>query len=152
MQAFLNKHRAYQDFFNDLGRFTDAITLLLKSRHPHHHIWWRDDMAEPTARWFVERLNKKVYGRRYSGGYNCLAVAVAYERGGLTKRPHFHLAIERPTHLSSQKFHQMIQEIFKRMEWGFGTIHICNYSSASFLRYVCKGDFERFLIGACSRG
>lgn len=152
MRTFLNKNDCYQEFFNGLGRFTDAVTLLIKSRHPSHHIWWRDDMAEQTAKWFIERLNKKVFGRRYLGGYKCLAVAIAYERGGLTNRPHFHFAIERPIHLSSQKFHQFIHDVFKRMEWGFGTVHISQYRSASFLRYICKGDFERFLMGACSRG
>ena len=152
MQAILSKRHSYQEFINGLGKFTDAVTMLLKSRHPTHHIWWRDDMAEPTAKWFLDRLNKKVFGRKYASGHKRLAVAIAYERGGLTDRPHFHLAIERPAHLSNHKFHQLIQDVFRRMDWGMGTIHISKYTSAPFLRYICKGDFECFLLGVCAKG
>jgi len=151
MQAALNKRNSYQDFLHGFGNFTDAVTILLKNRHPEHHIWWRDDMAEPTAKWFLDRLNKKIYGRKYSGGHRCLGVAISYERGTLTERPHFHFAIERPTHLTRHKFHQLIHEVFIKMDWRAGTIHISPYLNAPFLRYICKGNFESFLLGVCSR-
>lgn len=152
MQATLDKKSEYQEFLNGLGTFTDAITINLKTRHPIHHVWWRDDMAQSTANWFMDRLNKKIYGRSYSGGHKRIAVVIAYERGGITGRPHFHLAIERPSQLSKLKFHQLINDVFKRLDWKFGTIDICNYRSSKFLRYICKGDFERFLLSVCTKG
>jgi len=142
---------AYEDFFMNYGLFTDAVTINLKSRHPTLHIWWRDVMAEPTASWFLDRLNKKTFGRLYLGGHKRLAVAISYERGYLTGRPHFHLAVERPTQLSKTKFHQLIKDVFMKMDWGFGTVDICNFKSSKFLRYICKGDFEKFLLNACSK-
>ena len=143
---------AYQTFFCEFGKLTDAVTILLKKEHPEHYIYWRDEMAEPTAKWFMDRLNKKVFGRMYLGGHQRLAAVISYERGGLTDRPHFHLAIGRPRHLTKLKFHQLIEGVRRRMDWSFGTIDIRDYTGSGFLRYICKGDFEKIILSACSRG
>ena len=142
----------YQKFFSEFGKLTDAVTILLKKKHPEHHIYWRDEMAEPTAKWFMDRLNKKVFGRMYLGGHQRLAAVISYERGGLTDRPHFHLAIGRPRNLTKHKFHQLIKDVLERMDWSFGTIDIRDYTSTGFIRYICKGDFEKILLGACTKG
>lgn len=147
-----NLRISYQNYLSGFGKFTEAVTINLKFRHPTHQIQWRDDMAEPTARWFLERLNKRIFGRRYSGGHKHLAVVISYEQGRLTGRPHFHIAIERPDHLRKDHFHRQLQDVFKRMDWGFGTIDIRPYKSSHFLRYICKGNFENFLLSNCARG
>ena len=66
-------------------------------------------------------------------------------------RPHFHLAIGRPKHLTKPRFHQLIQEVFKKMDWRYGTIDIRDFKNSFFLRYMCKGDFEKILVGVCSK-
>jgi hypothetical protein len=152
MQAHLDKRSTYRLFLGDFGKFTDAVTVLLKLQHPEHHTYWRDEMAEPTAKWFIDRLNKKVFGRAYLGSHQRLPVVISYERGGLANRPHFHLVTSHPRHLTKHKFHQMIKDVHERMDWSFGTIDIRDYKSTPFLRYMCKGDFEKIILSACSRG
>jgi hypothetical protein len=136
---------AYKDFFSDCGAFTDAVTILLKHRHPTHHVCWRNDMAKPTAHWFAERLNKKIYGRSYLGGHKQLGMVISYEIGGLAGRPHFHIVIERPKHLKQGIFRQTIKKVFNQMDWRTGTIDIRDYKNSLFLRYMCKGDFEKII-------
>ena len=143
---------AYQMYFESYGSFTDVVTILLKKRLANRATVWRDEYAENNAIWYISRLNRRVYGRKYMGGHKRLATVVSYEMGDLTHRPHLHIAIERPADLNKTKFRQIIMEVFGRMEWAYGTIDIRDYKRAPFLRYMCKGDFEKIIMNACSRG
>jgi hypothetical protein len=142
----------YQDFFGRFGNLTDVITILLKKRHPSFNVYWRPEFAKPTAHWLYDRINKKVYGRKYIGGHKQLGIVVSHEVGDKADRPHLHIAIERPAHLSTYKFHQLIKEAFKQMEWRFQAIHIENYYDSGFLRYMCKGDFEKIIFFERTKG
>jgi hypothetical protein len=135
----------YQNFFANLGNFTDTVTVLLKKRNPTFNIYWRTEFAKPTAHWFYDRLNKKIYGRRYIGGHKQLGIVVSHEIGDKSDRPHLHIAIARPVHLSERKFHQLIIDAITPMEWRYQAIHIKNYYDSGFLRYMCKGDFEKII-------
>jgi hypothetical protein len=142
----------YQDFFDKFGNLTDVVTILLKKRHPSFNVYWRPEFAKPTAHWFYDRINKKIYGRKYIGGHKQLGIVVSHEIGDKTDRPHLHIAIERPAHLSTYKFHQLIKEALKQMEWRFQAIHIENYNDSGFLRYMCKGDFEKIIFFERTKG
>jgi hypothetical protein len=142
----------YQEFFGGFGNFTDVVTLLLKKRHPTFNIYWRPEFAKPTAHWFYDRLNKKLYGRSYIGGHKQLGIVVSHEIGDKADRPHLHIALERPNHLSKSQFHHLIEEVFKQMEWGFQTIDIEDYYDSGFLRYMCKGDFEKIIYFERTKG
>lgn len=141
----------YQRFFEGFGSFTDVVTIPLKHRHPKHETYWREEFAEKNAIWFLNRLNKKFYGRAYIKGYKKLSVVTSYERGYLTSRPHFHMVIERPRHIRREKFHDAIKSTFKSMEWGFGTIDIRDYTSPEFISYMCKGDHHKIILCASFR-
>jgi len=136
----------YQNFFADFGNFTDTITILLKKRNPTLNTYWRSEYAEKTALWFYDRLNKKIYGRKYLGGHRQIGMVTSYEVGCKTGRPHLHIAVERPNHLNKSQFHRLIEDVFKRMEWAYESIYFKTYRDAGFLRYMCKGDFESIIF------
>ena len=142
----------YQDFFGRFGKLTDAITILLKKRHPTFDVYWRTEFAIPTAHWFYDRLNKKIYGRKYLGGHRQIGMVSSYEIGKKTGRPHLHIVLERPNHLSKSQFHHLIEEVFKRMEWAYESIDLKTYRDAGFLRYMCKGDFEKIIYFERTKG
>ena len=142
----------YHHYFSSFGNFTDSVTILLKKQHSLHETYWRDELAEPNARWYLDRLNKLTYGRQYLGGHKSLPVVTSYEVGSKTSRPHFHMAIERPKHLRKEKFHQFLRKPFQAMDWAYGTIDILDYTGDPFIRYICKGDFEKILVSCCTKG
>jgi hypothetical protein len=142
----------YQKFFEGFGNFTDVITILLKKRNSTFNTHWLGEYAEPTAHWFYDRLNKKIYGRKYLGGHRQIGMVSSYEIGHKTGRPHLHIALERPNHLSKSQFHHLIEEVFKRMEWAYESIDFKTYRDAGFLRYMCKGDFEKIIYFERTRG
>ncbi|OJI05727.1 hypothetical protein [Polynucleobacter sp. MWH-Adler-W8] len=142
----------YQDFFDKFGNLTDVVTILLKKRHPTFNVYWRTEFAKSTAHWCYDRLNKKVYGRRYMDGHKQLGIVVSHEIGDKSDRPHLHIAIGRPAHLSEHKFHQLIIDAFMPMEWRYQAIHIENYYNSGFLRYMCKGDFEKIIYFEITKG
>ncbi len=142
----------YVLFLSELGKFTDIVTIPIKKRHPIDVIYWRDEFAIPTARYFIDRLNYKIYKRAYRFNKKKLSVITSYEKGIKTDRPHFHIAIERPESVLEANFHNYIHNIASKMHWAYGDIDIRRYRNQEFIRYMCKGNFERVLLEVCSKG
>jgi len=146
-----NASRESVKFISNLCNFTDFITILIKRRLPYQEVYWRDEFSEKTAQLLIKRMNQRIYGRAYLKGSKTLGTAISYEVGNLTNRPHFHVAIERPNHITKQGFLKRITKVVDSMEWLVNEIDVKDYKNSGCIKYICKGNSDKFILSGCSR-
>ena len=59
---------------------------------------------------------------------------VAYEQG----RWHYHAAVEPPSHVSPDRFEQMINDCWHRVHWGYNHIKIVRNADRGWIDYMLK--------------
>jgi hypothetical protein len=131
-------------FFNNLS-WTDpvAVTLTLKKARFQNGVWIKADeiVYSQNLRHFLNVLNKKLYGGRSRKGWH-LSVASVLEAGASDK-PHFHLLLDKPPHLSCEVFACLIQEIWSKTHWGHKIVDVSPEGGERWINYITKFRTKR---------
>jgi hypothetical protein len=122
-----------------------AVTLTFKRSVLRHEpttgrqFWERLDgiKASRNVRHFLNRLNKAVYGAAFNRYGKQLRSLVVME-GGKEKRPHVHLEIERPAHVSVEEFERLILKCWGETAFGYDESKITRYSDDGWRDYILK--------------
>jgi hypothetical protein len=125
----------------DISQFDHptAITLTMKQGIPGTHGWIRIDKitASQNLRYFLNRLNKKVFGsasHRHKRKLNCLPVIEHDE----VRRMHYHLLLDCPEHLSDQAFETLVRTCWRQTAWASEQVHYEPSANAGWLLYISK--------------
>ncbi|TXI10875.1 MAG: hypothetical protein E6Q68_07330 [Polynucleobacter sp.] len=130
-------------FLEKLGPFDYAITINLKKRHPIYKIYINQEIANKTAEWFYKALSKKTLGRKYRYKHANLNCIYSVEIGSLEKRHHIHMAISKPSNITSDDFLDKLNVVHQKMDWRHGDIHLTSYHSSNWIKYLMKEGFEK---------
>jgi hypothetical protein len=134
-----------------LKEFTDrpipnpvALTLTLKQRVESNDFRGRfGSSIDPikvseNTRHFLNRLNQKVYGKKFTRFKKCLSVIPVIE-GNKNIRLHVHMAIEKPEHLTFEEFEKLIRENWSKTKYGYKDIWIRpTYDYLGWIDYMLK--------------
>lgn len=130
-------------FLEKLGPFDYAITVNLKKRHPTYKLYINQEIADKTAQWFYQALSKKTLGRKYKYKHASLKGIYSVEVGSLEKRHHIHMAIGKPPNVSDSVFLDILNNVYKKMDWKYKDIHLTRYHSSRWIEYLMKEGFEK---------
>jgi hypothetical protein len=121
-----------------------AVTLTLKQRIEGNNCRGRfGSSIDPikisdNTRHFLNRLNQKVYGKKFTRFNKCLSVIPVIE-GSKDIRWHVHMAIEQPDHLSFEEFEKLIVENWLKTKYGYNDIRIRRtYDYLGWIDYMLK--------------
>lgn len=134
-----------------LKEFTDrpvpnpvAVTLTLKQRIEGNNCRGRfGSSIDPikvsdNTRHFLNRLNQKVYGKKFTRFNKCLSVIPVIE-GNKDIRWHVHMAIEKPVHLTFEEFEKLIFENWSKTTYGYENVRIRpTYDYLGWIDYMLK--------------
>ena len=121
-----------------------AITFTLKQAMSMHnrygvHVHKNDAIDFSTnTRYFLNRLNQSVFGRRFTKYKQRLSVFPVLE-GGNDVRFHTHLAIERPVNFDFDEFSLLVSRCWSKCPLGYNNIdvkEIANYEG--WINYMLK--------------
>jgi len=127
----------YLKFFNDRS-IPNPIALTLTSKQFSNGSPLDKDKITRDIRYFMNRLNQKVYGKAYLRFKKCLFVIPIIE-GNEYIRLHTHMVIERPRHLSSEEFENLIRENWSKTVYGYNNIKFKpSYSYTGWVDYMLK--------------
>jgi len=94
-----------------------AVTLTFKQ------VTLIDSEAKKCVRHFMNRLNYKVYGKRFQRHGKKLSILPVFE-GNRNVRLHVHLSLEQPESLSFDKYSKLIHESWGKTNFGHRNIDI----------------------------
>jgi hypothetical protein len=98
-----------------------SLTITLKQRVGSHQL---DVIGTSTnTKHFLNRLNKKVFGNRFQRFGIRLKSFVVIE-GDSDHRLHTHMIIEKPIHLSDERFRSLVKESIEKTKFGYNQIQI----------------------------
>lgn len=116
-----------------------AASLTLKTAYYENHVrvpLTRID-ASQNLHHFLNLLNRKIYStaeRRRGANIKCVGTI---EDGGV--RPHFHLCLDRPAHISDEQFCALVMTCWHRTRFGYTQVDIKPCTDVDgWLRYIAK--------------
>lgn len=100
--------------------------------------FWSREHASRMVRYFVNRLNHKLLGRRYTKLGECIAIFPTIE--SKNRKMHVHAAIECPTGVSPDDFKSAVAECWKAAHKGvaFAIVDVRPMYSDGWIGYICK--------------
>lgn len=102
-----------------------------------HRLWLTDQQASQNFRHFLNKLNRRVFGKsaaRYGRGVRVLPVL----EGGDSKRLHYHAVIDclRPSLV--QEFPSTVADTWRGTMWGYAQTDIRPDADRGWLNYITK--------------
>lgn len=123
----------------DIGTWGNpfAVTLTLKQAYyeGNNRVALSAYDAEQNLRHFLNLLNRAAHGKaavRSGQKLKCIAVR---EDGNV--RPHFHLCIDKPSHLSNEHFVALIETCWRKTRFGYGQTDI-RPCDGGWVQYITK--------------
>lgn len=95
------------------------------------------DHAAKNVRHFLNRMNRRYFGnasKRFGKSIPTIPVLEVSREGRL----HYHLLMERPSHINQIRFEQDIRSIWKSTDWGYEQIHIAPNPNEGWIYYITK--------------
>lgn len=93
---------------------------------------------QTNTRFFLNRMNQSVYGRRFTKYKKRLLVLPVFE-GTRSIRTHLHLAIERPNEMQYSEFFDLIKHCWKKTPLGYHNIDIQEVNNyEGWINYMLK--------------
>jgi hypothetical protein len=86
---------------------------------------------------FMNLLNRAVFGKAFYRHRKRLNVIPILEKE-FYGRWHYHAAIEPPSHLRSDHFKRLIQDCWKRTDWGYDRVKIREEADRGWVNYMLK--------------
>jgi hypothetical protein len=116
-----------------------AITLTFKQvfHSVAGSIRLTSEHAAKNVRHFLNQLNRRYFGnasKRFGKGIPTLPVLEVSREGRL----HYHLLMDRPTHIDPVHFQSDIRSIWKSTDWGYDQIHIDTNPNEGWIYYITK--------------
>ena len=105
------------------------------------HMWIAIDEAQSKKafRYFINSLNRAVYGNALRRHGKRLRVIGVVEKNG-DGRWHIHAAIEPPTQLDAAEFECLIHERWRRTHWGHCRIQVRPDANQEWVAYMLKSS------------
>lgn len=116
-----------------------AVTLTMRQsrRLPEGVLQLDKIRASRNLRYFLNRLNKKSYGKSFERYNKRISVIPAYEYDKENKL-HYHLIIAKPNHVTSKKFVNSLVPIWMKTPWGLWSADIQSVTDSGWLKYITK--------------
>ena len=116
-----------------------AVTLTMRqSRKLPEGILWLDEMrASRNLRYFLNRLNKKFFGKSFERHNKRINVIPAYECDK-EKKLHYHLIIAKPNHVASDDFINSLVPLWMKTPWGLWSADVQSEVDSKWLKYITK--------------
>lgn len=139
-----NIQSSFRQFAN-ISQFVNplAVTVTLKQGiHTYNTITPTFVKVTPSLgnqnfRHFLNLLNRKVFGKKFSRHGQRLKVIPVLE-GGPNTRLHYHFVIDRPPYLSIKTFSDHIQTCWTSTQWGHRQIDIQRVCDQGWINYISK--------------
>lgn len=130
----------YQRWLNDFD-FPNAqavtLTLNLGVTVNGYHIAGDRDKYAKNLRFFLNRLNWEIFGSGMAHKGWRFSVASFFEKSA-DGRPHYHLIISKPDHVSDAYFTWLINHIWSRTTWGRRINHVVRVRDTGWIGYITK--------------
>ena len=122
-----------------------AVTLTFKTavlrEEPTtgRRFWERLDgvKASRNVTHFLNRLNKAVFGAAFNR-YGRRVRSFVVMEGGRKKRPHVHMELEVPPHVTIEEFERLILECWRKTAFGYDEHKIKRHSDDGWRDYILK--------------
>jgi len=115
-----------------------AVTLTMKSAIFKDGILIHGSAADYSSNLdhFLNKLNKQLFGGLARKGW-LLSVFAVLERGALG-RDHYHLTLDKPTHLTAEQFARLIKAIWRKTTWGQDRVDVSPDGNERWINYMTK--------------
>ena len=146
LKRFTSLQLAYISWLKTLGNPTHAVTLTFKRYEQDNKKPWSVPIIKDSLKVFLSILNKNVFGKHAKKNNQCVMSAVVIGTGTCGKHPHAHLALQKPDHLSWDKFTELIVKPINTTHWMDREFIIEPYESDGWLEYMVEHGEEDLLI------
>ncbi len=95
-----------------------------------------------NIRHFMNRMNQKVYGKKFRKEGRRLSIIPIIE-GTQWIRNHTHMVIQRPDELDLRSFEILVEDCWEKTMWGYSFNDITEMQSIGYLEYILKPRTKR---------
>ena len=116
-----------------------AVTLTLKQTFHSvaGSVRLNADHAARNLRHFLNKLNRRYFKNAFDRHGKRLAVVPIMEVSH-EGRLHYHLIMDRPSHISAVQFGTDIRSLWQSTDWGYKEVHIDDHPNEGWLYYMTK--------------
>lgn len=133
------------EWLHKLAPWDLAVTVTIERRDPKSGLLVSRERINAAMRYFLERLNKCLFGHCASRhGYRVGSVFVI-EHGVLGDHPHVHMTLTRPAHVSQPELTSHIERLIGRNSLFRREHAIRPYTSGNWHSYCLKYGADRLV-------
>jgi hypothetical protein len=132
----MNATRSFFKNFNWTDPIAATLTFKKGLMEDERLVIANDDDYRKNVRYFLNILNKRVYRSLARKGW-LLSVGSVRETGCFG-RVHYHLVLDKPPHLSFEKYTALIHEAWSRTLWGHHIVEMTSDGGERWINYITK--------------
>ena len=108
-----------------------------------------DEAFRGAVKYFLNRLNRAVFGRQGRKGRRSLASFVSIEHGATGGRLHAHIALGKPRELPLRESKRIVLQVLKLVR-SFGYCDVRPYRSERHISYLLKSGQDSIYFEVCN--
>ena len=120
-----------------INRIPNPVSVTLSEKQRVGNEWIDDQKSSQNLRHFLNRLNQKIYGKRFLR-YNKRLSVFPVQEGTKDIRHHLHLTLELPDDYDINEFSELICECWSKTRFGYNQVSVSPVRDDGWLRYQLK--------------
>lgn len=118
-------------------KIPNPVSVTLSEKQCVGNEWIDDQKSSQNLRHFLNRLNQKVYGKRFRR-YNKRLSVFPVQEGTKDVRHHIHLTMELPDNYDINTFNQLVCECWSKTRFGYNQVQVVPMRDDGWVRYQLK--------------
>ena len=139
MPLLLSSYRLTEEVIDWVSeyRIPNPLSVTLTEKQKVDTEWIDDRRSSVNFRHFMNRLNQKVYGKRFLR-YDKRLFVFPVQEGTKHTRHHLHLILELPSNYNINNFRELIFECWSKTRFGYSQVDVKPMIDCGWIRYQLK--------------